>query len=65
MTDKKQKIKDFTVYAQVNINCTKQVSAYTLEEAMIKAKEFNEHDFVEILGDYNDGDFEILGVISE
>jgi hypothetical protein len=53
------KNKSFTVMAKLNITCCTIVNAPSLEEAIIRARELKEKDFVDI---YDYGDMEITGV---
>lgn len=58
----KNNLKKFTVSAVLNLNVTVDVTARSLEEALQKSKELKDHDFVEILGEYLDGSFEVTGI---
>ena len=56
------KTKIFTVLAKCYRDVSVKVKAESLEDAIVKAKELKDGDFVEIFGDYNDGSTEIYGV---
>jgi adenosine deaminase len=58
----KDKQKDFEVQAKLELLVSVTVSAKNLDEAIEKSKGFRETDFVDILGDYMDGNFYISGV---
>lgn len=64
MKTENKKIKDFQVMAKLTLDISIPVSAKTIEEAVEKSKVLDEHDFVEILGEYMDGNYEITGVYS-
>jgi hypothetical protein len=54
--------KTFNVMAKLNLECGIDIKAESLEEAVEKARDLTESDFVEILGNYNDGSIEIFGL---
>ena len=56
------KLKTYTVYAKCEREVGLTVRAESLEEAIVKAKELDEDDFVEVIGDYLDGSTTISGI---
>jgi hypothetical protein len=56
------KLKTFQVMAKCHRDVSVEIKAENLEDALVKAKELKDGDFVEVLGDYNDGSTEIYGV---
>lgn len=62
MADKSKKLKTYCVQGQLKLMVSIEVSAHDLDEALAKSKEFNEDDFVDILGELIDGNFKITGV---
>ena len=52
----------YYVEGRIGLSVGLEIQAKTLEEANEKAKQFKLGDFVEILGDHNDSNFEISGV---
>ena len=56
------KLKAFTVYAKVTIECGITIKAESFEDALERSKELKEADFVDVFQDYNDGSLEITGV---
>jgi hypothetical protein len=59
------KLKKYTVYAISRNMISKEILATGLDEALLKAKELKESEFVDIVGECVDGDFWIQGVISD
>lgn len=60
--DKKDKLKSYMVQANLKLMVGVEVTAKNLEEAMAKAKELKDDDFVEILGEYQDGSMNVTGL---
>ena len=52
----------YSVMAKLKLEVTVPVTAPSLEEAIAKARELKETDFVTIDGDYMDGDIKIIGL---
>jgi len=48
--------------SKIELNIIIDMSAKDLDEALVKSKDLNEHDFVDILGEYMDGKFRVTGV---
>ena len=57
-----QRLNTFSVWAKLNLDVSIEIKAESLEDAVVRSKELKEHDFVEFLGDFNDGDMKITGV---
>lgn len=62
MKRKKEEMPTFYVEGRIGLCIGLEIQAKTLEEANEKAKQFKLEDFVEILGDNNDSNFEVSGV---
>jgi hypothetical protein len=62
---KSNKLGTYIVMGKVQIDTTCKVTASSLEEAINKARDLKEEDFVDILGDYNDGSLKVYGVFEE
>ena len=60
----KDRQKDYTVQAKLDLVVSINISARSLEEALEKSKQLKVQDFVDILGDYIDGEMEITGMYS-
>lgn len=56
------KNKSFSIWAKLHLDVSVDIPAVSLEEAVQKSKELKEQDFVEILGEFNDGELEIVGI---
>ncbi len=56
------RLKSYTVYAKVTVECGINIKAESLEDAVEKANELKETDFVEIFDNYMDGNLKITGV---
>ena len=52
----------YNVIGKLKLEVTVPVTAPSLEEAIAKARELKETDFVTIDGDYMDGDIKIIGL---
>jgi hypothetical protein len=59
------KAKTYIVYAISRNMISRNIFATGLDEALLKAKEMKESEFVNIVGECVDGDFWIQGVISD
>lgn len=59
---KQKKIIKYIVMGKVHIDTTCEITASSLEEAISKAKCLKEEDFVDILGDYNEGSLKVYGI---
>lgn len=59
---KTSKLKKYTVSVRVDLETTVDISAESLEDAVVKARELNMHDVVSFDGDYCDGCLKIHGV---
>ena len=57
-----KRLKSFTIYADITINCGIDIKAESIEDAIEKSRKLDVTDFVEIFGDYNDGSITIQGV---
>lgn len=57
-----KRLQPFTVYATVEIQCGIEIKAESLDDAVIASHELRETDFVDVLGDYNDGKLKITGI---
>jgi predicted TIM-barrel enzyme len=58
----KTKLDIYTVLATVTIKCGVQVLANSLREAVTIAGKMDETDFVTVLGEYVDGECDVIGV---
>lgn len=56
------KLKRFMVQANCERTVSLEVLAKDLDEALVKAKELKDDDFVEVLGEYQDGNTHISGI---
>lgn len=54
--------KTFMVMAKLKLDVSVEISATDLDDALLKAKELGVHDFVDIQGEFTDGDHEVYGV---
>ena len=54
--------KSYQVQAVLHLMVTVEVNAKSIDEAIETSKTFKETDFVEILGEYLDGNFNVTGV---
>ena len=54
-------LKSFTVMAKVTIDCDISIRAESLEDAVFESAKLKEKDFVEIRGNFNDGNLKITG----
>ena len=52
----------YNVIGKLKLEVIVPVTAPSLEEAIVKARELKETDFVTIDGDYMDGDIKIIGL---
>lgn len=57
-----KKVKSFNVTAKLNITCNIDIKAESLEDAIEQARTLGETDFVDILGDFIDGNMYVIGV---
>lgn len=57
-----KKNREFQVQARLSLLVTASITAKDPEEAIQKAKTLEESDFVDIHGDYMDGNFRVTGV---
>ena len=60
--EKTEKQKEYQVQARISILTTIDISAKTLDDAIVKSKELDFSDFVETIGDCFDADFRVTGV---
>jgi hypothetical protein len=58
----KNKLKQFTVSAKLDLLVSVEVTARSLDEALEKSKSLKVQDFVDVDGDYLDGEMEITGI---
>lgn len=58
-----KKVYTYGVWAKTDHLINIEIKAESLEDAVAKSKELKEEDFVEVLGEYADGNFEITGVL--
>jgi len=66
MSTKKNKVqKKFNVWANLRQTVSAEIVADSLEDAFAKAKNLDQNFFVDVLGEYVDGNFEITGVLAE
>ena len=66
MSTKKNKVqKKFNVWANLRQTVSVEIVADSLEDALAKAKNLDEKVFVDVLGEYVDGNFEITGVLAD
>jgi hypothetical protein len=59
---KKPTLKSFEIMAKVEVDCSITIDAASLEDALMKAKDLKEDDFVNIIGDWIDGSLDVYGV---
>ena len=57
-----KKVKTYQAQAWIHTWVGVKVVAKDLDEALLKAKELEESDFVEVLGEPIDGSFELTGI---
>lgn len=57
-----KKLKNFTVWADVKINCGTDIKAESLEDAIAQARTLKEEDFVEVFENFNDGSVTVTGI---
>ena len=57
-----KRLQAFTVQATVEIQCSIDIRAESLEDAIEKARTLKETDFVTVLDAYNDGSLTITGI---
>lgn len=55
-------LKSFNVMAKLQLECGIDVKAESLEDAIDKARQLKELDFVDMKGDFNDGSIKVFGV---
>lgn len=60
---KQEPLQAYGVWARCRQQVSVEIRARSLEDALEKAKELEEEDFVTVNGEYCDGEFEITGVI--
>jgi hypothetical protein len=66
MSTKKNKVqRKFNVWANLRQTVSVEIVADSLEDALAKAKNLDEKVFVDVLGEYVDGNFEITGVLAD
>ncbi|KKK74511.1 hypothetical protein LCGC14_2883040 [marine sediment metagenome] len=53
----------YSVWAELRQTVTVDISAKSLDEALERAKELKEGEFVTVEGEYVNGKFEVTGVI--
>jgi len=58
-----KKVKSFMVTTKLNIDCSINIKAESLEDAVQQTLGLRENDFVDIYGDYMDGDMRVTGVL--
>ena len=58
-----KKLQSFSVWARLHIDATINIEAESMADALERAKELDEHDFVKILGVYIEGKFLVYGVL--
>jgi len=64
MSTKKNKVqRKFNVWANLRQTVSVEIVADSLEDALAKTKNLDEKVFVDVLGEYVDGNFEITGVL--
>ena len=59
---KKPKTEEYYITARLALEVNIAITASSLEDAVEKSKSLNVENFVEILGDYNDGEMRITGI---
>lgn len=58
-----KKLQSFSVWARIHIDATINIEAESVADALEQSKKLDAHDFVKILGEYNDGKFVVYGVL--
>lgn len=58
----KPRQREYSVYAHLHLEVTQSVMAVSLEEAVQKAKELDQDDFVKVLGECCDSTMKLHGV---
>lgn len=61
----KSKNKTFHVNGRLALEVCIPIIAESLENAIEKSKSLKETDFVDILGDFNDGEMRVTGIFEE
>jgi len=56
------KTKEFVVMARVMIECDLTIKAESLEDAIAKARTLKELDFIDIKGEFMEGELHVKGV---
>jgi len=56
------KTKSYQAQAKVTVLTSIEIRAGNIEDAIVKAKELKQEEFVEILGEHLDSNFELTGV---
>jgi hypothetical protein len=54
----------YNVYARLNLEVSVEIQAQSLEEALEQARKLKEVDFVDIPGEFLDGNMQITGVLA-
>ena len=62
MKTQSKKLKSYEVQTVMHIMVTKSIMAKDIDEAVAVSKDLRESDFIDIQGDYIDGNFSITGV---
>ena len=58
-----KKVQVFTVSASIKVNCTIDIKAESLEDALEQAREMRVINFVDFKGEWIDGDIEEIDAI--
>lgn len=58
-----KKLQSFSVWARLHIDATINIEAESMADALEQAKKLSKHDFVKILGEYNDSKCGVYGVL--
>jgi len=62
---KTAKTKVFHVWGKLSLEISVDISAADLQDALTVAQGMEVHDFVKILGDYNDGVLKVTGLFEK
>jgi len=63
MIKQTKRLKTYSIWMKATIDCSINIEAASLEDAVEKAKDLPESRFFEVLGEYNDGKSKVYGVL--
>ena len=65
MTQQPKRLKTYSVWMKATIDCSINIEASSLEDAVKKGESLHESNFFKVLGQYNDGNCKVYGVMEE